>query len=84
MIIQRKAHALEVGVSGMKKMKNPLKVFLNLESFNGTQNQIHKIIVNGKEITDRDRIQNEIRNFYESLSKEDYSKLPLTNQRFSS
>ena len=76
MIIQRKAHALEIGVSGMKKIKNPLKVFLNLENFNGTQNQIHKIIVNGKEITDPNRIQNEIRDFYESLSKKDYSKLP--------
>ena len=45
----------------MKKVKNPLKFFLNPEKFNETQSQIRKIIVNNKEITDPNKIQNEIR-----------------------
>ena len=61
MITLRKTYTSEAGFSGMKKVKNPLKFFLNLEKFNETQSQIRKIIVNNKEITDPNKIQNEIR-----------------------
>ena len=55
------------------------KFFLNLEKCNGTQSQIRKIIVNDQEITDHNKILNEIneiRTFYESLFKKGDSKPP--------
>ena len=52
------------------------KFFLNLETFNGTQSQIRKIIVNDQEITDPNKILNKIRNIYESLFKKGDSKPP--------
>ena len=52
------------------------KFFLNLGKFNGTQSQIRKIIVNDQEVTEPNKIINEIRNFYESCFKEDDSKSP--------
>ena len=52
------------------------KFFLNLEKFNRTQSQIRKIIVNDQEITDPNKILNEIRNFYESCFKKGDSKPP--------
>ena len=50
------------------------KFFLNLEKPNGTQGQIRNIVVNDHEITDPNKILNEIRNFYESLFKKSDSK----------
>ena len=52
-IILRKAYTSQ-GVSG-------IKFFLNLKKFNATQSQIRKVIVNDKEVTDPNKIQNEIR-----------------------
>ena len=72
MIILRKEHASEAGVSGMKKVK----LFLNLEKFNGTRSQIRKIIVNDQEIVDPNKILNEIRIFYESLFRKGDLKPP--------
>ena len=51
-------------------------VFLILEKINGTQSQIRKIIVNDQEITDPNKIKNEIRNIYEVFKKGD-SKPPF-------
>ena len=50
--------------------------FINLEKFNGTQSQICKIIVNDQEVTDPNKMLNEIRNFYKSLFKKGDSKPP--------
>ena len=52
------------------------KLFLNLGKFNGMQSQIRKIIINDQEITDLNKMLNEIRNFYESLFKNGNSKPP--------
>ena len=52
-IILRKAYTSQ-GVSG-------IKFFLNLKNFNAMQSQIRKVIVNDKEVTDPNKIQNEIR-----------------------
>ena len=60
----------------MKKVKNPLKFFLNLEKFNETQSQIRKIIANNKEITDPNKIQNEIRIFTNLFLKKVTQSLP--------
>ena len=57
-------YSSEAGVSGVKKVKNPLIFFLNLEKFNGIQSQICNIIVNDQEKTDPNIILNEIRNFF--------------------
>ena len=43
------------------------KFFLNLEKGKGTQSQIRKLIVNNQEITDQNKIQNELLFFYETL-----------------
>ena len=50
--------------------------FLNLETFNGMQSEIRRIIVNDQEITETNIILNEIRNFYKSLFRKDDSKPP--------
>ena len=52
------------------------KFFLNLEKFNRTQSQICKIRVSDQEITDRNKVLNEIRNLYESLFQKGDSKPP--------
>ena len=57
-----------------KKGVKSSKFFLNLKEFNGTQSQICKIIANDQEITDPNKIKNEIRIFYESFSKKGLSK----------
>ena len=67
MIILLMEYSSEAGVSGMKKVKNPLIFFLNLEKFNGIQSQICKIIVNDQEKTDPNIILNEIRNFLQNF-----------------
>ena len=51
-----------------------VKNFLNLGKFNGTQSQIFKTIVNDQEITDPNKILNEIRIFFKSLFKKCDSK----------
>ena len=76
MITLRKTYTSEAGFSGMKKVKNPLKFFLNLEKFNETQSQIRKIIANNKEITDPNKIQNEIRIFTNLFLKKVTQSLP--------
>ena len=58
------------------------KFFLNLEKYNGTQDQIFKITVNDQETTDPNKILNEIRNFYESLFKKGDSKSPSQVNNF--
>ena len=66
MIILLTEYSSEAGVSGVKKVKNPL--FLkNLEKFNGIQSQICNIIVNDQEKTDPNIILNEIRNFLQNF-----------------
>ena len=43
------------------------KYFLNLEKQRGLQEQIRKIIVNGLEITDSEKIEYELKSFYKKL-----------------
>ena len=43
------------------------KFFLHLEKQRGIQDQIRKLIVNNQEITDLNKIQNELLFFYETL-----------------
>ena len=43
------------------------KFFLNRGKFNGMQSQIRQVTVNDKEITELNKIQNEIRNFHETI-----------------
>ena len=50
--------------------------FLNLGNFNGTQSQICQIILNDEEITDTNKVLNEINFFYESVFKNGDSKTP--------
>ena len=45
------------------------KFILNLEKRRGIQGQIRKLIVNNQEITHRNKIQNELLFFYETLFK---------------
>ena len=52
------------------------KIFLNPKKFNGTQCQIRGIVFNDQEITDPNKILDEIRNFYESLFKKGDPKPP--------
>ena len=58
----------------MKKVKHRLN--LSIKNFNRVQSQIRKIILNDQEITDPNKILNEIRKFYEFLFKEGNSKSP--------
>ena len=58
----------------MKKVKHRLN--LSIKNFNRVQSQIRKIILNDQEITDPNKILNEIRKFYEVLFKEGNSKSP--------
>ena len=53
-----------------------LKVFLKSWKILRNAKSNRKIIVNDKEITDPNKIQNEIRKFYETLFKKCDSKLP--------
>ena len=66
MIILLTEYSSEAGVSGVKKVKNPLIFFKNLEKFNGIQSQICNI-VNDQEKTDPNIILNEIRNFLQNF-----------------
>ena len=43
------------------------KFFLNVEKSRGIQDMIRKLIVNSQEITDENKIQNELLFFYETL-----------------
>ena len=51
----------------MKKVRNHQKKNLNLEKRRGIQGQVKKLIANNQEITDQNKIQNELLFFYETL-----------------
>ena len=74
MTISQKKYASKAGVSGMKKVKYRLN--LSIKNFNRMQSQIRKIILNYQEITEPNKILNEIRKFYESLFKKGDSNPP--------
>ena len=48
-------------------LEKPSKFFLNLEKSRGVQGQIRKLIFNNQDITDQNKIQNELLFFYETL-----------------
>ena len=52
---------------GYEEGEKPSKFSLNLEKRRGIQGQIKKRIVNNQEITDQNKIQNELLFFYETL-----------------
>ena len=55
--------------------KKSTKFFLNLEKKHGIHNQVWKLIVKEKEITDPKEESNSIKVFYEKLFKQNYSKI---------
>ena len=55
-----------------------VKFFLNLEKKRGVQNQIRKLIVEEKEITDHKEISKNIKALYETLFKRNFSKCRKT------
>ena len=58
------------------------KFFLNLEKKRGVQNRIRKLIVEEKEITNHKEISKNIKAFYETLFKRNFSKTNVEKQRF--
>ena len=58
------------------------KFFLNLEKKRGVQNQIRKLIFENKEKTDHKEISKNIKTFYETLFKQNFSKFNVEKQRF--
>ena len=58
------------------------KFFLNLEKKRGVQNRIRKLIVEDKEITDHKEISKNIKTFYETLFKRNFSKSNVKKHRF--
>ena len=57
-----------------EKREKLKKSFLNLEKKRGIQCQIRKLIVNEKEISDKNRINTDIELFYETLFKKNQEK----------
>ena len=58
------------------------KFFLKFEKNQGVQNWIRKLIVEVKEITDHKEISKNIKTFYETLFKRNFSKTNVEKQRF--
>ena len=56
--------------------------FLNLEKKHGIHNQVWKLIVKKKEITDPKEESNSIKVFYEKLFKQNYSKINVEKWEF--
>ena len=54
----------------------------NLEKKQGIQNRIQKLFVEEKEITDHKEISKNIKVFYETLFKRNFSKTNVEKQRF--
>ena len=81
MTISQKKYASKAGVSGMKKVNSRLN--LSIKNFNRMQSQIRKIILNYQEITEPNKILNEIRKFYESLFKKGDTNPPSQINDFS-
>ena len=58
------------------------KFFFNLEKMRGVQNRVQKLVVEEKEITDPKEISKNIKAFYETLFKQNFSKTNFEKQRF--
>ena len=58
------------------------KFFLNLEKQRDVQSRIRKLIVEEKEITYLEEISQNIKAFYETLFKRNFSKTNVEKQRF--
>ena len=48
----------------------------------GVQNRVQKLVVEEKEITDHKEISKNIKTFYETLFKQNFSKTNFEKQRF--